>query len=105
LAAADAIVKTEAAAQKTTTANESIVAKEANTYEDAALAPLAAPVARMCYYSTPAAVPGPHAAGPRTDAPPPAHSPDPLPPVPGPDIGPGLLRAATIASAQVAQLQ
>lgn len=105
LADAKAEVKQEVAADTKRTADQTTVAQEAQTYEDAQLAPIAAPVVRMCEYAPAARLPSPNPTGPGTHAPAATHGADPVPPVPGPDIGPGLLRSSTVAEAQVAGLQ
>lgn len=73
---------------------------EAKTYHDtlSAPAPIDSPHISVCYYkaaAVPQAIPArsnPHAADP-------LRSPDPLPAVPGPDIGPELVRLGRIADA------
>ncbi len=106
LADARTEIKTALHQQQQTGTDETVIAEEAKSYEDAQLAPLAAPVARVCYYSNAAA--GVHpaaAAGSGAHASPAALGATAVPPVPGPDIGPGVMRAAAIATAQVTALQ
>jgi hypothetical protein len=105
LSTAKVEVKQEAAIDTKRAADQTTVAEEAKTYEAAEIAPLAAPVLRVCHYTPAASLPGANAAGPGTHAPAADHQPDPVPDQPGPNIGPGLLRAGTIVRAQVMQLQ
>jgi hypothetical protein len=110
LAAAKQELKQEAAEDTKRTTDQTTVAQEAKTYEAATdpLAPLPAPVVRLCYNSTTPAVPSAHPAGPG------AHG-----PVPVPDAGGGdshlptyvqwntrpLVQIGRNADAQVAGLQ
>lgn len=100
------IVKQEVAQDSKRRTDEGTVAQEAKTYEAATdpLAPLPAPIVRMCDYSTPA-VPSPHPAGSGAHAPPALRAAD--PPVPAVvewDTKP-LVRDGHNADAQVAGLQ
>ena len=106
LKVATAQVHQEVQAQQKDNHDRTTVAQEAKTYEAAALDPIAAPDVRVCHYTpAPAPVPSTHPAGPRTDAPAPSREPDPVPDVPGPNIGPPLVRSAHLADAQVKGLQ
>ncbi len=105
LKVATAQVHTEVQAQTKERHDQVTVAQEAKTYETAAIEPVAAPVARVCYYRTAPAVPSAHPAGSGADAPVEQRSPDPLPAVPGPDIGPPLVRSGHLTDAKVAGLQ
>lgn len=105
LAAAKIEVKQEVAADAKRTVDQTTVAQEAKTYEAAEIAPIAAPVVRMCYYSTAASVPSPNPAGSGAHAPLVSASANPVPGVPGPDIGSALLRTGHTVDAQVAGLQ
>lgn len=105
LSNAKAEIKTALAAQQQTHTDETTIAQEAKAYEDARLAPIAAPAVRVCEYSPAGAVRSPAAAGSGAHAPAAVDRTTEVPAVPGPDIGPGLMRAAAIATAQVTALQ
>jgi hypothetical protein len=105
LTAANQVVKQEVAQGKKRTTDQSTVAQEAKTYEAAEVAPLAAPVVRVCLYTPAASVSGAYPAGPRIDAPVDSRSPDPVPVAAGPDIGPPLVQVGHVIDAQVAGLQ
>jgi len=105
LAAATAEVKQDEAQDAKRLTDQATVAQEARSYEAAALEPIPAPVVRLCVSAPPAALPSAHPARSGTDAPDATVPANPLPPSPGPDIGPSLMRAAAIAESQVTQLQ
>jgi hypothetical protein len=105
LAEAKAEIKQTEAQDAKRVTDQATVAQEARSYEAAALEPIPTPVVRLCVSAPPAAMPGAHPAGPRADAPSAPRAADPVPPVPGPDIGPELLRAAHLADAEIAALQ
>lgn len=65
----------------------------------AAPAPIDSPHVSVCYYKVPQASP----ARPITQPPDTLRSADPVPPIPGPDIGPSLVRVGRIADALAAQ--
>jgi len=104
-----ATVKTQSAELVQAHADAATIATEAKTYAQAVdIPPVDPPHVSVCYYRTPAApLPRPAAAGPGAHAAPdvPGAAPAAPEPVPGPDIGPGLLELATQANAQVAGLQ
>lgn len=105
LAQAKTEVKQEAAQDTKRAKDETTVAQEAKTYEaatDPALAPVTAPVVRLCKYTI---VSSPNPAGSGADAKLPVRAPDPQPSVPGPDIGRPLVQIGHNADAQVAGLQ
>lgn len=107
LAAAQTVVKQEVATQRRTTTDQATVAEEAKTYEAAIdpLAPLPAPVVRLCYNSTArAAVPSAHPAGSGAAPGPPIPAAAAAPTLPGPDIGRPVLQVGRRADAQVAGL-
>lgn len=106
LKAAKTVVRQEIAQQKKTIVDQATVAEEAKTYEAATdpLAPVAAPVVRLCYTPAFAPVPSPHPARSGTaqsPALPAAAAPAPLP---GPDIGRPVVQLGIQADAQVAGL-
>lgn len=105
LAAARAEVHQESLNDAKRTTDQTTVAGEARTYEAAELAPVSAPVVRVCLYTPVSPVSGAYAARPRTDAPVPSRSADPVPLQAGPDIGPPLVRVGHVTDAQVAGLQ
>lgn len=107
LKAANAEVKqNEAQAAKRTT-DQSTIAREATTYEAATdpLAPLPAPVVRLCYSPAAPAVPSTQPAGSGAHASPAVPAAAPADPVSGPDIGRPVLQVGVDANAQVAGLQ
>jgi hypothetical protein len=101
---ANQVVKQEVAQDQKRERDQTTIAQEGKAYADATdpLAPLPAPVVRLCY-SAPA--PPPRPARPAPDAPVASGKPDPVPLQAGPDVGPALVRVGHDADAQIAGLQ
>lgn len=100
-------VKQAAAVQAKQTTDQKTVATEAKTYEAATdpLAPLPAPIVRMCDYRAPTAVPSPHPAGPGAHAPAAVRTADPPVPAVVEWHTEPLVRDGHNADAQIAGLQ
>jgi hypothetical protein len=102
-----AVVKQAVAEDTKRTTDQTTVATEAKTYEAATdpLAPLAAPVVRMCDYTPATAMPSAHPAGSGAHAAAAVPAPAPRDPVPGPDIGRPVVQVGKFADARVVALQ
>lgn len=104
--AADAIAVASQEARNAAKAasDTQVINQEAQTFHDtlSAPAPIDSPHVSVCYYKA-AAVPQASPARPIPQPPDALRSADPVPPIPGPDIGPSLVRVGRIADALAAQ--